>query len=241
METLKKNSLAILAIRDILSEPFEKKLSAFDFGKPSGKFESLINKILCNKSEFSPVRVLRIKDEASAMLNLNTSSILIFDSPSIFKQIGENVKWQNNARKRHKHLVYFPGTRVMDLLIFQDGFSIDSVNFLINESEKSIKLVSNLIFNSQSCESNRFVTIKKFMRTSMKWNTSIFYPDKYDDLHGCRLNVAANLTNGQKNQSNEIIEAYKKRANFKIRSIQVEHQRYRSVSRSNNNYCIFET
>lgn len=165
--------------------------------------EKLIESILTKKNDSLLFKVSTHTDFNST-LRLNISSVIIFDSVESFRQMRDNIYWQTNKAKRYKHLVYFPGGSQKDLelirfgLFFEnhkdlylkirsDEFSIDSVNFLIHKTDQSIELVSAFMFTSQACRKNQFLTINRFERSSMKWNSSIFYPNKYRNLHRCEL------------------------------------------------------
>lgn len=86
----------------------------------------------------------------------------------------------------------------------------------MNESEKSIDLMSSFMYSKQKCRSNQFVTINIFKKAPRKWATSTFYPDKYRNLHNCTLNVVENSTDGSSAAPAEISEAFVRLSNFSI-------------------------
>jgi hypothetical protein len=92
----------------------------------------------------------------------------------------------------------------------RSSFAIDNVNFLMNESEKSIELVTGFVFSPKKCRFNQFLSINRFENSSMEWETSNFYPDKYRNLHKCDLTYRSDI----KNEFNiEVFEFYAKLVN----------------------------
>lgn len=91
---------------------------------------------------------------------------------------------------RLKHLVHIRDASVRDIELIQDGFSIDNVGFLLNETEKSIELVTSFMYTQTKCRSNQFnKKINKFERATMEWEKKTFFPDKYSNFHGCNLTI----------------------------------------------------
>ena len=112
------------------------------------------------------------------MFKLRTSTIALFDSVESFIA---------NALKRNQHLVYVPGLSESDIIeAIPDGLVIDQVNFLLNE----IELVTSFMFTYHSCRELEFETINRFNLSSKSWETSVFYPKKYENFHGCVLYIA---------------------------------------------------
>lgn len=186
-------ALASLAINSILNNHFandEPKVDVIYFGKKGGTSETMMDEILKYKSNSVSVKVSKGGKEYPWMSQLNVSSITIFDSPKIFKETVQDIKWLSNPQRRHKHLVYAPKLTAKDIIEnIADGFSIDNVNFLLNETEKSIKLVSSFMFTSSKCHTNQLVTINRFISNTKSWEGWRFFPQKYQNLHGCRLTV----------------------------------------------------
>lgn len=130
-------------------------------------------------------------DENLWHYQLNTSSICLFDSVENFKATFGKIKWLSNKNMRHPHLVYVPGITANDILsIATDGFLIDKVNFLVNVTSTSADIATSFMFTPQKCRVNQIQSINRFYVETMEWNTSTFYPKKYNDLHGCLLRIA---------------------------------------------------
>lgn len=186
----KSENLVLGAINSLLLEYFVNASAKVDLIS-YGISDKLIDEMLRNKPETISVQVSKGGRNFQWNNQLNISSIAVFDSAQNFKETVKNMKWLSNPRMRHKHLVYAPGLSVSDIVEnIKNGFDIDQVGFLMNETKKSIELVASFMFTPQKCRSNQLVTINRFMRNTMKWENTNFYPRKYRNFHSCRLNVA---------------------------------------------------
>lgn len=96
------------------------------------------------------------------------------------------------------------------------GFFIDKVGFLVDMNEKSIDLATSFMYAPGSCRKNYFVKVNRFKRSTMRWENSIFYPEKYRNLHGCNLTIAKSFFL-DKGPSLNAIETFGKILNFKLR------------------------
>lgn len=136
--------------------------------------------------------VIQVSRTGVRKLQLNTSSILLFDSPQSFREIYRGITWQSDKKRRHRHLVQISNLSSSELknIHFEDGFSIDCVNFLVNDNEKSIEMYSSFMFTTCACLINQFERINVFQKSTMRWDHTDLYPEKYRDLHGCSLKVA---------------------------------------------------
>lgn len=188
----KKKSLAVPAISEILTQqPLNNswQIDVICCGKKGGKSENLIAKLLSNKRIQNVITVSKCEKGKSGKLSLNTSSVVFFDESKDFVVLSENIKWQNKRRTRHKHLVYIANGTKADIPPMSDGFSIDNVNFLVNETEASIELVTSYMFSERKCRSIQLVTINVFERATMRWENQNFYPEKYRNFHGCNVTL----------------------------------------------------
>lgn len=183
-EKLSTESKAIIAILKEFYSIESPKVDFIYYGLEGGKSEKLANEVLRHKPESISVSVSKGDVKNSWKNKLNSSSILLFDSAQNFRD--HNISWLSDQHVRHKHLVYFPNTTANDVKHIQDGFSIDNVNFLVNESESSIDLATSFMFY-KSCRSLSVHIINSFKVCDMKWNSSIFFPNKYSNFRGCSL------------------------------------------------------
>lgn len=159
------------------------------FGQPTNESGKLANRLLRNLATPLFVKVLSIDDiDESKEFQLNRTSIVLFDSIQQFKKCAPKIRWLQDPGTRHKHIVSAPELLENDILDFKDGFKLDHVIFLTNETQKSVDLSASFMFTAAACSKNQPRTFNRFNGT---WNNSILFPSKYDDMHGCHLTMGA--------------------------------------------------
>ena len=181
------------AINGILNSHFTKGTAKVDlvyFSDKSEGSKSVVESLLKIKNEITPIKVHQFVIENHEEIRLNASSIVIFDSLQNFKETAPKIVWVTRNSSRDNHLVYAPNLTAFDILTnIKDGFLIDHVSFLLNETKKSIELATSFMFTQHACRQNQIFTINKFDSKNMKWTTSEFYPKKYENLFGCDFAV----------------------------------------------------
>lgn len=212
--------LAQFAISTILNEFFVQespKVDVIFFKDEKRKSGEIVSGILRHKNESIAMKIMEGDIRNPSFMKLQMSSILIFDSPKAFKETCNEITWQTHREKLHKHLVYIANASASDIEEnIKDGFSIDSVDFLVNETEKSIDLVTSFMFSPQACRSNQLMTINKFLRKTLKWESSTFYPSKYRNFHGCELIVATSEDFEENDCRRQILPTIAHNLNYKI-------------------------
>lgn len=181
------------AIAEIIVDLFKHSYTVdiITHGDKFGDIGKLIDSVLQHVNDSSVIQVLKCDGDDPWKLQLNTSSVLIFDSPQGFEEIAERIIWQTNPEVRHQHLVSVTGLTFDDLKTLKTDWSkLDSINFLVNENSKSIDLAQNILFSPLACQTGRLYIIDRFNMSTMRWQHSNFYPNKYLNLHGCPLVVA---------------------------------------------------
>lgn len=209
-------SMASLAISEVLSSYFAESVWKVDlifYGSKNGESENLVEEIFRHQTSSTTLTVSRGGVNHPWRNQLKVSSILAFDSLKNFQQVSKDIRWQTRKDLRLKHLVHIPNVTIADLERIQDGFSIDNVDFLVNDDNKSMELVSGFMFSSEKCRSNKFVVINRFERATMRWETPDFYPAKYQNFHGCLLTVARAHRDGI---VEEILRSHAQSCNFKL-------------------------
>jgi hypothetical protein len=99
--------------------------------------------------------------------------------------------FQPNLLKRHRHLIYIHNATIETVEITKSRhFFIDRVDFLVNETENSIDLVTAFMFSPGVCRENKFRVVDRFTRYNRKWENQNFFVEKYKNLHGCPINFA---------------------------------------------------
>lgn len=150
---------------------------------------------------------------------LNTSTVLLFDSPEFFKENYPKISWQRNKSKRLRHLVQILNGTTQDVNdTIKDGFSIDNAAFLLDETEKSISLVASFMFTNETCWENQLVTINRFKKQTMRWESDTFFPNKYRNFHSCTLHKKTGSNDLGKGFIDEIITELSVILNFNIKT-----------------------
>ena len=188
------------AIKSIIEEHFSKITATFPgkvdvvlFGNKTGEFELFIIKL--SKVQSLNVNIKFCHGDLNGIktgkqFQMNSSSIVFFDSVEGFNASAPKIKWISHPRQRSQHLVHVPGLTILDIVnAFPDGFDIDQVNFLMNATKNSIKLVASFMFTDHACRVQQLKTINRFNSNTLKWANSIFYPKKYQNMHGCKLTI----------------------------------------------------
>lgn len=228
--SLQSNSFAINIILSQYFADQSKTVDLISYGSEGGKSEKIINEIFLKSRGQVAIKVL------SSDKRLNTSSILTFDSIQNFIESAENMNWQTNINKRFKHLVHIPGATFTDIekCIGKrnfDGFSIDSVDFLVNENEKSIELATVFMFTDKHCRRKQLKIINRFTKDTKSWEDSDFYPNKYRDFHNCTLEMASCSSKSFTGTeiASMIFEALAGELNYRLQKIVVSPKAFQSI------------
>lgn len=188
------------AINSLISEHYSKnsvsqegKINFVWFGK-SGEMPKWIVEFLKASRSTTTIEIwqseLRYKNKNRFKYRLGPSSIVIFDSLKRFKKSASNILW-TEEKYRRQHLVYVPLLKTSDIRdSISDGFLIDHVNFLMNVTENSVKLVTGYMFTQKACRRLQFKSINRFDFETLRWENSNFYTNKYKNFYGCELIVA---------------------------------------------------
>ena len=191
----KKIPLAAYAINAIIDEHFTilqashpEHVDVVYFGQRIEQFDALLR--LKSATTVTSIYNYVEGQTVKGFYQLRESSVVFFKSVNRFKEYASMVKWEFNREKRFHHLVYAPGLQLKDLYESNlNGFSVDHVSFLVDESETSISLVTNFMFTPGFCRVLYFKPINFFDLSTLKWENSSFFPKKYQNFHGCELTI----------------------------------------------------
>lgn len=192
LQRSEKRSLIPEAIVGILRIYYAKNSPNVDviyYGEKFGYSDKLCSEILRRNPEKLAINVKKGGKDKPWMNQLNTSSVLLFDSDSNFKK--HNISWLSHKHLRHKHLVIAPEININDVMKMYDGFSIDNVNFLVTQSDKSIDIITSFMYSPFACRSPKFTRINSLNSKTLKWDRRFFFVNKYRCLYGCHLRMFA--------------------------------------------------
>lgn len=151
---------------------------------------NLASGIVKQTSKHLSMKIINAEIQEMWYSQLNGSSVLLFESAQQFRDIAPDIKWQSNPRMRFKHIVYSPNLTAKDVIeSVQNGFSIDQVAFLMNETNDSIELATSFMFTEQACRQIQLKMINKFNGTALTWANNKFFPKKYKNMHNCSLSL----------------------------------------------------
>lgn len=236
----KVNRVALDAISNIINSDFATFSSRIDF-LTFGESSDLFDRLLRRKNESLS---LTVKHFGNEKVKLDVSSVLIFGSLVDFKENIADIRWKTHESKNYRHLAYIPNATAKDIEeSVKDGWSIDSVAFLLNETEKSIDLATSFMFTKEKCRQNQLVTINRFKRNVMKWETDNFFPEKYENLHSCSLSFLTLMINYDEiiGLNKETLNEMSREINFKIDPIYAasEKQFFFHVNRNHFDFYDF--
>jgi hypothetical protein len=93
--------------------------------------------------------------------------------------------------------VYAPNKREEVNIVGYKDLSImwrENENFIDVVNDTTINLVTNFRFSPEKCNlSTNYKVINRFSTDTMKWQNKNFFPDKYQNFHGCPLIVQREL------------------------------------------------
>jgi hypothetical protein len=89
----------------------------------------------------------------------------------------------------------------------------ENTNFLKIVNDTTIDLVTSFRYSPGKCCMIQYKTINRFSANDMKWQNETFFPEKYEQLHGCPVHVG-HRPNPSVNISIAIIENLARPLNF---------------------------
>lgn len=228
-----KNEIVLVAgaIRQLYIDDNWEKFDLLSFADPKGESvrratidsNTLADKVIRDKPDSVAVEVKTCDSKHPWNCALNISTILIFDSLETFNDAIVDIKWVNNMRMRYKHLVYVPNLNLTNVSKrSKQKFSIDKIGFLTNLTTDSIELATSFMFTKEICRWNQLVTVNSFTTHAMEWESSVFYPQKYKNLHGCELLVGTGRLNTLKTHIFETMKTLSEQLNFEMNIKEIE-------------------
>lgn len=137
--------VGLLAVKSFLEKDLLSFSGRVDFlpcGCVGGFSDQVMNRLLHHQS--IPLSI-KVKACEGKYVFLTTSSVVFFDSIAEFRKRVKKIQWQTNSFQRYRHLVYVFNATVSDIAAnVKNGWLIDNVAFLLNETEKSIDLATHV-------------------------------------------------------------------------------------------------
>lgn len=225
-----ESEIVVKAINGVLVKYFavsSPKVDLLYFGERKSAGDAICEKLLRTRlNDVSISYSTRNSLDNIASIQLNTSSILIFDSIVHFHAHMKNILWMIKNGVWHKHLVYAPGLTGDDIL--QDhktSMAINSVNFLINFNETSIELATAFMYTKEKCGENQIESINRFLVNKLEWEDDEFYFDKFYNFFGCELHVYLR-SEGFTPLGKKIYDELSRQLNFEIVETVVERETF---------------
>jgi hypothetical protein len=185
------------AIKGMLTGHFTVKEPHIDLVYSGRRSQALAEKLLLGKPIGVRVRLFKIADVDK--FYFDSPTIALLDSGEDF----ENIK-HKLAYKKHRlsSFVKYPNV----LIFVPKRGEIDKVaefthkltplvktNFIQIVNDTTVDLVTNFNFESGKCGKAHYKTINRFSTSNWKWENETFFPEKFDDYHGCKLKVAIDM------------------------------------------------
>jgi hypothetical protein len=189
-------SIAPLAIKGVIDGYFAintREIGVVNFGVKNGEGVRTIEKVL--KLENQSIAVKHIIDgsklSSKRRLKIGKPSILLFDSLENFKQYFPYLNLQPFGIKKQKLLIFIPRVSMKEIEIYFNFMKImaDQIDFLVNDTQNSIELVTASMFSRVTCFKNQWKVANRFMRVKNRWENSNFFVEKFNDLNKCALKV----------------------------------------------------
>jgi hypothetical protein len=122
--------------------------------------------------------------------SLNRPSVVICDANQDIGSILGKLRFYTHPTDRYHHLIYSNSVdSISSLKSITLRGPMDSVNFLLKTSPDTLSLVTSFVNSEKMCRSNQLVDINQFNKSTMQWNNTQFYLDKFKNFYGCPLYV----------------------------------------------------
>lgn len=232
------NDFEHFAINSIVKSQLASQNVKIDFvscGTNERLNQRIIHRTLLNRGNFLSIK---LKSCDSKKIELENSAVLTLHSTKQFYEIFPKISWKLDKWRSYPHLVHIAKSTIHDLRKLKfNGYLIDKVAFLVNKKEKSIDLVTSIVFTKEKCEENQFVTINRFDKDTMKWENDRFYPRKYRNFHKCPLTVGR-TAKIKKKSFDIVIKEMSEALNFEV--VNIESKSFADLETLyRNNTCDF--
>jgi hypothetical protein len=186
------------------------------------KSEVLANKLLLEIPIGITFRVIKLEAvSAFKKLQIDDPSIFLYDSNEHFGQGMHKIQWWSYTGI-HNHLIYAPAENQNEVIANTSTKNLvaENQNYIIVVNDTTVDLVTSFRFMPGKCNFAQYNTINRFSTDTMKWENETFFPEKYQEFHGCPLRVA-HVPGSSTALSKVIFETLANQLNFKYVRVQV--------------------
>jgi hypothetical protein len=203
------------AIKGIFKDYFVPRQPHVDLIFCGSKSETLADTLLREKPQEITIRVTKLENVKAALLN--SSAIVLFDSGEHFKKYSRKI---TIGILNPKVFLFVPKRGIQDLVSDIRPTlmnSIKNTNFIIQVNKTTVDLIASFEFTPGKCRQPQYKTINRFSTSRMKWDNGTFFPEKYENFHGCPLKVGVNEPlNAAPQTSGRITQILAEKLNFQI-------------------------
>jgi hypothetical protein len=199
LQVREKSELVVAeAIKGMLTGHFavkEPHINLVYFGKRS---QALAEKLLREKPIEVTARLFGVADVDK--FNVDSPTIALFDSAEHYINVSyklANKKLRLSEDMQYPNTLFFvPKRGEIDVLAKYAEASVPLVNtnFIQIVNDTTIDLVTIFNFDSGKCGQANYRTINRFSTSNWKWENETFFPEKFNDFHGCELKVATDMS-----------------------------------------------
>lgn len=186
------------AISGVVEKCYQKESIKFDIISYASNFaatDEIITEFARSIQGVS-YQVYKINSRNYRHFKINQSAILLFESFRILEMFSNNDEILNIFTwKTLKFLIYYPNASSIEVskLAFNNMTQFQS--FLIKQNSDDYDLMCVTRFSPGNCNKTKVVNINKFVRKSMDWATSDFFPKPQNNFHTCSLSIGVRDTN----------------------------------------------
>lgn len=187
-------SLIPRGVEQIIQEYYVKHQERFDILVAGKGFKSLVTSI--TKKVNAPYKLIQVDVKKMKKIKLSHSAVVLVDTLTTLDTLFNETNLKVLTRDAH-FLVYIRSEEYQNRrkfeLIYRPETSYQFC-FLFEMPNKSLALLTWQMFFHPLCNlCRRTVEVNRMSVKKKVWNRSVFFPNRFDDFHGCVFPVTAYL------------------------------------------------
>lgn len=177
------------AIKKLLRDHFVPNEPKVDFYYSGNSSEDLAEFLLQANLDLS-VTVTRF--DVVQKVQINFPSVLLFDSMTHYWNAAKKITWTSKNDLWLNQLIYVLNLGDADPIeeFSKIGHFVENQSIIKYISDVTIDLITGFRFSPGVCGYLRHKTINQFSNETLTWHNKTFFPEKYQNFHGCPLKVA---------------------------------------------------